>query len=127
LEFAVISTLKAVGGASFQASSNPADLPTASPASQNDTENAKTPATRAQLLLEEARAAAAEQIITLDTALTTVGSLASEIATGGDIYPAGVRDLCRRLAEDVHVKAQTLAVLARRHQTAPRSTEVPRH
>jgi hypothetical protein len=118
LEFTVIHTLKAVSGTSFQDSSNTAEMPAPKP--QNDEGSAKTPATRAQLLLEEARAAAAEQIVTLDTALMTVGSLAGEIAGGGDIYPAGVRDLCRRLVEDVHVKAQTLAVLARRASDASR-------
>jgi hypothetical protein len=75
---------------------------------------AKTPATRAQELLDEAKGAAAEHIALLDAALTKVGAIASEIAMGGDIYPAGVRDLCRRLNDDMSLKSKTIAVILRK-------------
>jgi len=75
---------------------------------------AKTPAMRAQELLDEAKAAAAEHIAALDAALATVGTIASEIAVGGEIYPAGVRDLCRRLNEEVSLKSKTMAVIVRK-------------
>ncbi len=75
---------------------------------------AKTPAMRAQELLDEAKAAAAEHIAALDAALATAGTIASEIAAGGEIYPDGVRDMCRRLNEDVSLKAKTLAVIVRK-------------
>ena len=75
---------------------------------------AKTPAMRAQDLLDEAKAAAAEHIALLDAALAKAGAIASEIALGGDIYPAGVRDLCRRLNDDMSLKSKTIAVIIRK-------------
>ena len=74
----------------------------------------KTPAMRAQELLDEAKAAAAEHIAALDAALAAVGTIASEIAAGGEIYPDGVRDLCRRLNDEVSLKSKTMAVIIRK-------------
>jgi hypothetical protein len=80
----------------------------------------ESPAKRAQRLLAEAREAAEEQVFALETALNTVSELAAEVAAGGDAYPAGVRELARRLAEEIGGRIQTLdaimihAVKARR-------------
>ena len=76
--------------------------------------NPDSPAARASRLYAEAQAAALEQVRVLGTSLEQVIALAAEIAEGGEVYPAGVRDLCRRLSEDLSSRAQTLDVLAQR-------------
>jgi hypothetical protein len=75
-------------------------------------DSTETPATRATRLFAEAQGAALEQVHALESALALVASLAGEIAEGGDVYPAGVRDLCRRMAEEISLRAQTLDALA---------------
>jgi hypothetical protein len=71
----------------------------------------ETPAARAARLMAEARQAASEQIVALEEALAAATHLAAEIADGGEAYPVGVRDLCRRMAEDIAHRAQTLDAL----------------
>ena len=80
---------------------------------------AETPGARASRLLAEARLAADEQVHILESALTTVADMAAQIAEGGEIYPVGVRDLCRRMAEDASARIQTLEAMLQ-HQGAPR-------
>ena len=75
-----------------------------------------SPAARAINLYAEARQAAFEQVRVLELGLATVVALAGEIAEGGDVYPAGVRDLCRRMGEDLALRTQTLSALASRAQ-----------
>jgi hypothetical protein len=77
-------------------------------------ENPDSPAARANRLYAEAREAAMEQVRQLEGGLASAIALASEIADGGDIYPAGVRDLCRRLGEDLSLRSQTLEAIAQR-------------
>ena len=72
---------------------------------------AETPAARASRLLAEAREAAAEQVQVLEQSLFSVAAIAREIAEGGEIYPVGVRELCRRLAEDAAAKSQTMEAM----------------
>jgi len=43
-----------------------------------------------------------------------VERMAAEIAEGGDAYPAGVRDLARRFAEDAEARVQTLEAITAR-------------
>ena len=74
----------------------------------------ETPAARAARLYAEAQGAALEQVRALEDSLGAVVALAQEIASGGDIYPAGVRELCRRLGEDVAGRSQTLEAIAQR-------------
>ena len=69
---------------------------------------AESPAVRAARLLAEAREAAGEHVKLLEQALTDVGVIAQQIADGGEVYPVGVRELCRRLAEDAAAKSQTV-------------------
>ncbi len=76
---------------------------------------AETPGVRASRLLAEARAAADEQVHVLEQALATAAEIAQQIADGGEIYPVGVRDLCRRLAEDAMAKSQTLESMLQQH------------
>ncbi len=77
-------------------------------------ENPDSPAARASRLYAEAREAAMEQVRHLELGLAAAITLAAEIAEGGDVYPAGVRDLCRRLSEDLNQRSQTLEAIAQR-------------
>jgi hypothetical protein len=80
---------------------------TASPKSE-------TVAQRVRRLQLEARQLAKDHIKALSAAMVEVETLAAEIAEGGDAYPPGVRDLARRLVEDVEARVQTLeAIVAR--------------
>ena len=74
------------------------------------------PGERALRLMAEARGAAREQIDALERAIAEVMSLSMEIAEGGEAYPPGARDLCRRLTEDVAFRAQTLEAIMRSSQ-----------
>jgi hypothetical protein len=71
-----------------------------------------SPGQRAQRLLAEARAAAREHVDDLEIAMEAAARLSTQIAEGGDIYPAGVRDLCRRLADEAGARRQSLNALA---------------
>lgn len=70
---------------------------------------------RIRRLQAEAQSLAREQLGDLERALETVTGLAAQIADGGDAYPAGARDLCRRLAEDASWRANTLSVIVQKH------------
>ncbi len=63
---------------------------------------------RIRRLQYEAQSLAREHVADLERALETVAQLAQEIATGGDAYPIGARDMCRRLSEDSAWRAATL-------------------
>ena len=78
----------------------------------------ETPARRAQRLMAEAREAADEQVQMLEASLQAVVELAAEIAVGGDAYPAGVREMARRLVEEVQGRVQTLEAIL--HHTGPK-------
>ena len=75
-----------------------------------------SPAERARKLFAEAQEAALEQVTHLSVALDQVVELAKSIADGGDIYPAGIRELCRRAAEETSGRARTLEALAARRR-----------
>ena len=72
-------------------------------------------ADRVKRLQAEARGLAREHIAALKTALGEVERLAAEVAGGGELYPAGVRELARRLTEECEAKAQTIAMLSQRN------------
>ncbi len=74
----------------------------------------ESPATRAKRLMLESHEAAAEHLRYLHDAMRQVGAMAAEVALGGEAYPAGARDLCRRLAEELGQKAMTLEATSRR-------------
>ena len=69
---------------------------------------------RVRMLQAEARGLANEHVLALRAALETVEALSADIAIGGEAYPVGVRDIARRLAEDIGAKAQTLELLSAR-------------
>jgi hypothetical protein len=69
---------------------------------------------RVKRLQAEARGLAREHILALKAAMEEVERLAAEVAAGGEAYPAGVRDIARRLVEDCETKGQTIAMLVQR-------------
>lgn len=69
---------------------------------------------RIRALQAEARGLAREHICALEMAMVEVERLAVEIAEGGDAYPAGVRDIARRMAEDCSLKVATIEAIAER-------------
>lgn len=83
----------------------PADPPPPAP---------ETVAQRVRRLQAEAKALARDHVKALTAAMVSLEELAAEIAEGGDAYPNGVRDVARRLAEDLDSRVQTLdAIVAR--------------
>ncbi|MFN3582496.1 hypothetical protein [Phenylobacterium sp.] len=71
-------------------------------------------AERVRRLQAEAKQLAKDHIRSLSAQLVAVEELAAEIAEGGEAYPPGVRDLARRLVEDMDARVQTLeAIVAR--------------
>ena len=76
--------------------------------------NADSLSDRIRRLREEARGLAHEQVEQLQQTLFEAARLAAEIAEGGDVFPVGVREIARRLAEDTPHQAMTLGVLVER-------------
>lgn len=72
------------------------------------------PAERAARLLAEARVAARDQVRLVEQAIDATARLSAQVADGGDIYPPGVRELCRRMAADAELHSKTLGALATR-------------
>ncbi len=70
-----------------------------------------TVAERVRRLQAEARQLAHDHIVALTTAMAHANRLAAEIAEGGDAYPAGVRDMARRFAEDSEARVQSIAAI----------------
>jgi hypothetical protein len=69
----------------------------------------ETPAARAARHLQEAKEAANEQVELFVSEMSVMHGIAQEIAQGGPIYPAGVRELCERFLEDLENKAKSVA------------------
>jgi hypothetical protein len=74
----------------------------------------ETVAQRVQRLQAEARQLAKDHVKSLTSAMVELEQLASEIAEGGDAYAPGIRDIARRLAEDMDARVQTLDAIAAR-------------
>ena len=78
------------------------------------TVKAENVAERVKRLQAEARQLARDHIRALTAAIEQVELMAAEVSDGGDAYPPGVRDVARRLVEDMGCRAQTLeAIVAR--------------
>jgi hypothetical protein len=90
--------------------------PSLSVVANNDLNPAKpeTVAERVRKLQAEAKQLAKDHIHALTAAMTEAERIAAEIAEGGDAYPAGVRDLARRFAEDADARVQTLEAITAR-------------
>jgi hypothetical protein len=74
----------------------------------------ESPAARIRRLQEEARELAHEHLDLLATTLEELGSLAAEIAEGGEIYPVGAREFAKRLGDEAAKHAFTLAGIIER-------------
>lgn len=74
----------------------------------------ETVAERVRRLQTEARQLAKDHIRSLTTAMVELEQLAAEIAEGGDAYAPGVRDVARRLVEDLDSRVQTLEAIVSR-------------
>ncbi|HEY2660539.1 MAG TPA: hypothetical protein VGI79_12520 [Caulobacteraceae bacterium] len=68
----------------------------------------ETGAQRVARLQREVRSLAREQVDALARDLDAMALRAAEIAAGGEVYPAGARELASRIADDLPQKAQTL-------------------
>jgi preprotein translocase subunit SecA len=90
--------------------------PSLSVVANNDVAAKKTEtvAERVRALQAEAKQLAKDHIHALTAAMADAERLAAEIAEGGDAYPAGVRDLARRFAEDCEARVQTLEAITAR-------------
>lgn len=84
------------------------------PKSHDGKEQPLSPLERANALLAQARAAAREQVRELEVALEATVVLSGEIAEGGEVYPPGVREICRRMTDDAAAHGRTLNTLAMR-------------
>jgi hypothetical protein len=76
----------------------------------------ETPAERIKRLQVEAKVLAREEITSLERAMKDLAHMAREMAAGGDAYPAGVREMASRLAEDLEMRAQSMDALMERVQ-----------
>ena len=74
----------------------------------------ETTTARVRRLQAEARMLAREQIEALERGMESLGMQAKEVAGGGDAYPAGVRDLAERLAEELEARMLTMKALMAR-------------
>ncbi len=69
---------------------------------------------RIRLLQVEARELAQDHMSQLTEAMAEVSRLAGEVADGGEAFPVGARDLCRRLSEEITAQSATLNAIAER-------------
>jgi hypothetical protein len=76
------------------------------------TSGRETKTQKVRRLQEEAKQLAKEQIAEFEFLLDATTRMAQEIADGGDVYPIGAREVCRRLAEELPRALQTLKVVA---------------
>lgn len=71
----------------------------------------ETVAERVKHLQAEAKSLAKEHVRDLMASVATTQRLAAEVAGGGDAYPAGVRDVAKRMVEEADARIQTLAAI----------------
>jgi len=74
----------------------------------------ETRAERIQRMQANAKALAREQIEAMTEAMMEVARMAEEVATGGDAYPVGVRELASRMKADLESQAKSVAALLNR-------------
>lgn len=92
--------------------------PSLSVVSDNDLKTimpkSETVAQRVQRLQAEARQLAKDHVKSLTAAMMDLEQLAAEIADGGDAYAPGIRDIARRLVEDLEARVHTVDAIASR-------------
>lgn len=74
----------------------------------------ETVAERVRGLQAQARELAKDHVNALALAMMDAAKMAADIAEGGDAYPAGVRDLARRFAEDAENMSQSIIAIGTR-------------
>jgi hypothetical protein len=74
---------------------------------------------KARQLFDEARVVSLEHLGALQAAIAAVRGLSDEIVDGGELYVPGLRELARKLTEDLFWTSKTLELLSRR-QGEPR-------
>ena len=74
----------------------------------------ETRAERVRRMQANAKALAREQVQAMTEAMLEVARMAEEVATGGDAYPVGVRELSSRIRNELEVQARSIEVLLRR-------------
>ncbi len=74
----------------------------------------ETVAQRVRRLQAEAKTLAKDHVATFGVAMADLGQLAHEIAEGGEAYAPGIRDLARRLAEELDARVHTVQAIAAR-------------
>lgn len=74
----------------------------------------ETVAQRIRRLQTEAKQLAKDHVKALTSAMTDLEQLAAEIAEGGDAYAPGIRDVARRLVEDLDARVQTIEAISAR-------------
>lgn len=65
-------------------------------------------------LQTEAKQLAADHVIELQKAMSVVEDMAKDISEGGEAYLPGVRDLARKLMEDMEARSNTLEAIGYR-------------
>lgn len=76
-----------------------------------DTPKSETVAERVRRLQAEARALAKDHVREFTRAMVDLEELAVEIANGGEAYAPGIRDVARRLAEDLADRVTTIEAI----------------
>lgn len=74
----------------------------------------ESPGDRANRLQAEAVQAAAEQLALVRGTLRALAELSATVSEGGPAYPAGARELCRRLVEEAESRLATLEQIVNR-------------
>ena len=74
----------------------------------------ETTAERVKRLQMEAHALALEEIDQFEKLLSQAAQKAKDIASGGDAYPVGVREIATRLAADLPTRAETIRTIVGR-------------
>jgi hypothetical protein len=69
---------------------------------------------RIRRMQSNAKALAREQIEAMTEAMLEVARMADEVATGGDAYPVGVRELASRMRADLENQAKSIEALLKR-------------
>ncbi len=74
----------------------------------------ETPSQRIRRLQNEARLLAREQIDELTKAMKLLAIQSEEIASGGEAYPAGIREQSSRMAEELYAKIENISSIMAR-------------
>ena len=75
---------------------------------------AETVAQRVRRLQAEAKALAKDHVATFGAAMLELAVMARDVSEGGEAYGPGIRDLARRLAEELDARAHTLEAISAR-------------